>query len=116
MRQLALFAFLFLPSSLFAADNWPQFRGPTGDGHAVAKNLPIKWSETENIRWKTAIHDKGWSSPVIWGDQIWLTAVKAKYADNAPKENAAQKIPVPDWIEMYAICLDKATGKIIHDI
>lgn len=116
MHQLACLAFLLLPTSLLAADNWPQFRGPTGDGHAVAKNLPIKWSETENIRWKTPIHDKGWSSPVIWGDQIWLTAVKAKYADNAPKENAAQKIPVPDWIEMYAICLDKSSGKVIHDI
>ena len=44
-----------------AGDNWPQFRGPTGDGHAVAKDLVTTWSETENIRWKTAIHDKGWS-------------------------------------------------------
>ena len=53
----------------FAADNWPEFRGPHGDGHADAKNLPLTWSDTENVRWKTAIHDKGWSSPVVWGNQ-----------------------------------------------
>ncbi|MCE9530082.1 MAG: PQQ-binding-like beta-propeller repeat protein [Planctomycetes bacterium] len=99
-----------------AADNWPQFRGPTGDGHAVTKGLPTKWSESENVRWKTPIHGKGWSSPVIWGDQIWLTTVKEKYADDAPKENAQKKIPRPDYIEMYAICVDKTSGKIVHDI
>lgn len=116
MRNLALFVLFLFSFSLQAADNWPQFRGPTGDGHAVAKNLPIKWSESENIRWKTAIHDKGWSSPVIWDDQIWLTTVKEKYAADAPKENAQKKIPKPDWIEMYAVCVDKSSGKIVHDI
>ena len=56
-----------------AQDNWPEFRGPHGDGHADAAALPLTWSETEHVRWKTPIHDRGWSSPVIWGDQIWLT-------------------------------------------
>ena len=56
-----------------AADNWPQFRGPTGDGHSDAKGLPLTWSETNNVKWKTEIHDKGWSSPVIWGGEVWLT-------------------------------------------
>lgn len=116
MRFLAIALFLNLASSLNAADNWPQFRGPTGDGHSSAKNLPVTWSETENIRWKTAIHDKGWSSPVIWGDQIWLTTVKEKYAEDAPREDPPKKIPKPEWIEMYAVCVDKASGKIIHDL
>jgi len=116
MRPLALTVFILASPSLQAADNWPQFRGPTGDGHAVAKNLPVKWSETENIRWKTAIHDKGWSSPVIWGDQIWLTTVKEKYAADAPKENPGKKIPKPEWIEMYGVCVDRSSGKIVHDI
>ncbi len=110
-----LCAFLFL-SVAGAADNWPQFRGPSGDGHAVANNVPISWSEKENIRWKTAIHDKGWSSPVIWGNQIWLTTVKEKYARNAPKENTPQRMPRPEWIEMYAVCVDRSSGKIVHDI
>ncbi len=91
-----LFAAVVCP--LHAVDSWPQFRGPTGDGHAVAKNLPIKWSETENIRWKTAIHDKAWSSPVIWGDQIWLSTARA------------------DGKEFYAVCVNRADGRIVHDI
>src|SRR5262249_19021113 len=59
---------------------------------------PIHWSETENIRWKTRIHDKGWSSPVIWGNQIWLTTATA------------------NGKEMFVLCLDRNTGNILHDI
>lgn len=55
-----------------AADS-PQFRGPGGQGHSDAKNLPLTWSETENIAWKVPIAGLGWSSPSIQGDQIWLT-------------------------------------------
>src|ERR1700674_607463 len=69
-------------------DNWPQFRGPHGDGHADAKGVPTHWSETENIRWKTAIHGRGWSSPVIWGSQIWLTTAR------------------PDGKEKFAVCVE----------
>ena len=58
---------------VFAEDNWPQFRGPDGMGHSDATGLPVTWSETQNIKWKTAIHDKGWASPVIWKNQIWMT-------------------------------------------
>ena len=63
-----------VPAAVFAEDNWPQFRGPHGDGHSEARGLPLTWSETENVRWKTPIPGKAWSSPVIWGDQIWVTA------------------------------------------
>jgi outer membrane protein assembly factor BamB len=94
----SLFAFLALSISAFAADNWPEFRGPHGDGHADAKNLPLKWSDTENVRWKTAIHDKGWSSPVVWGNQVWVTTA----TENGDK--------------FYAVALDRETGKVIHDL
>ena len=47
-------------------ENWPEFRGPSADGHSDATGLPTRWSESENVRWKTLIPDKGWSSPVIW--------------------------------------------------
>jgi outer membrane protein assembly factor BamB len=98
-RFAALCALLSaLSCSLPAADHWPQFRGPTGDGHSTAKNLPVTWSETENVKWKTPIHDKGWSSPVIWGNQIWLTTAT---------ENGSQ---------LFAVCVDKESGKIIHDL
>ena len=68
MKFILLFLALFLPSS-----DWPQFRGPTGQGHSDEKNLPVNWSETSNIRWKVAVPGRGWSSPVVHGDRIWLT-------------------------------------------
>lgn len=91
-----LFLACALPAG--AADNWPAFRGPTGDGVSTAKNVPTTWTETENVRWKTPIHDKGWSSPVVWGDQVWLTTARA------------------DGTKYFAVCLDKNTGSVVHDI
>lgn len=64
--------FLLFISLIFASD-WPQFRGPTGQGVSDERNLPLTWSETKNVRWKVAIPGRGWSSPVIQGDRIWLT-------------------------------------------
>jgi len=84
--------------SLIGGENWPQFRGPNGNGIADARSLPIKWSETENIRWKVAIHGKAWSSPVIWGNQVWMTTANA------------------DGKEFFAVCVDRRTGKILHDV
>ena len=53
--------------------NWPEFRGPRADGSTPSDKLPLTWSESENVVWKTPIAGKGWSSPVIWGKQIWMT-------------------------------------------
>jgi outer membrane protein assembly factor BamB len=58
---------------LLCGPDWPQFRGPTGQGVSDERNLPLTWSETKNVRWKVAIPGRGWSSPVIQGDRIWLT-------------------------------------------
>lgn len=87
-----------LLTSTGSAQNWPEFRGPHGDGHADVKSAPTKWSETENIKWKTPIKGKAWSSPTVWGKQIWLA--------NAP----------PDGSELYAVCLNLDTGKIEHNV
>ncbi len=81
-----------------ANDNWPQFRGPNGDGQSDSKGLVTHWSETENIRWKTPIHDRGWSSPVVWGNQVWMTTA---YADGKA---------------YFAVCVDRKTGAVIHDL
>ena len=78
-----------------AADNWPQFRGPTGDGHSDAKKLPVSFGETERVKWKTEIHGKAWSSPVIWKNQIWLTTANL------------------EGTELSVVCVDKETGKIL---
>jgi outer membrane protein assembly factor BamB len=84
--------------ALIAFGQWPQFRGPEGDGVSTATGLPVTWSETENVRWKTAIHGRGWSSPVILGRQIWLTTA------------------TPDGKQLFALAVDKETGKILHDL
>ena len=68
MKFILLFLTLFLSNS-----DWPQFRGPTGQGHSDEHDLPLNWSETTNVRWKVAIRGRGWSSPVVQGDRVWLT-------------------------------------------
>jgi len=64
---------LSLSFSAARAENWPEFRGPTGQGIAVAKGLPAEWSATKNITWKQAVPGKGWSSPVVVDGRIYLT-------------------------------------------
>ena len=60
-------------------ENWNQFRGPNGDGKSLAMNLPVEFSESKNVRWKTPIHDRGWSSPVAWGDASGTARDHAPY-------------------------------------
>jgi len=55
------------------AEDWPQFRGPTGQGHSAERGLPLDWSETRNVVWKTPIAGVGWSSPVVAGGRAWIT-------------------------------------------
>ncbi len=68
MKILLLFLTLLLPGP-----DWPQFRGPTGQGHSDERGLPLNWSETTSVVWKVAIPGRGWSSPVVQGDRVWLT-------------------------------------------
>jgi outer membrane protein assembly factor BamB len=69
---IALFTVL-AGAGLASADNWPAFRGPHRDGHSPEKSLPLTWSATENVRWKIGLPGPGNSSPVVWGDRIFLT-------------------------------------------
>ncbi|HET7871287.1 MAG TPA: LamG-like jellyroll fold domain-containing protein [Terriglobales bacterium] len=55
------------------AENWPQFRGPDGQGHSSETNAPLTWSATENIAWKATVPGDGWSSPIVWNDRVFLT-------------------------------------------
>src|SRR5689334_1876425 len=55
------------------AENWPRFRGPTGQGESSETNLPLKWSESQNVAWKADVAELGWSSPIVWNDRIFLT-------------------------------------------
>jgi outer membrane protein assembly factor BamB len=60
-------------ASLMAAEDWPDFRGPRGDGHSSESRLPMNWSERQNVRWKVDVPGKGWSSPIVSSGEIWLT-------------------------------------------
>ncbi len=85
-----------------ARADWPEFRGPQGNGHVAAPGgqpagLPLEWSETKNVVWKTAIPEKGWATPVIMGGQIWMTSA------------------TPEGHDYFAICVDEATGKILFN-
>jgi outer membrane protein assembly factor BamB len=70
-----LFTFYFQAAP---AAQWPQFRGPTGQGHATEQRLPLEWSETRNVAWKSPLRGRGWSSPVIAGGRLWLTTAIAE--------------------------------------
>ena len=94
-------SFLLILSALipcFMKADWPQFRGPDGQGHSKEKNVPLEWSDEKNVKWKMAVPGKGFSSPVIFNKQIWMTS-----AENEGKS-------------LHAICLDKTSGKLIHNI
>ena len=67
-----LFTFYFLPAAP-AASQWPEFRGPGGQGHSSERGIPLDWSETRNIVWKVPVAGRGWSSPVIGNGRVWLT-------------------------------------------
>ncbi len=83
-----------------ARADWPEFRGPWGDGHVTAPGgdqlagLPLQWSETNNLKWKTEIPFRGWSTPVEMDGQVWLTTA------------------TPEGQDFYALCVDAETGRI----
>lgn len=103
---------------------WPQWRGPRADGVALHGSPPVKWSEESNIRWKVPIPGRGLSTPIIWGDRIFLvTAVKS---DETVDPEAVRKAEaeLPEWrqkeghkpthvVEFIALALDRATGKTL---
>jgi outer membrane protein assembly factor BamB len=79
-------------------ENWTHLRGSNLDGHSISKNAPVSWSETSNIAWKTAIRGVSWSSPVVFGDQIWTSSA------------------TEDGKEMFAVCTDFNSGKILKEL
>lgn len=81
-----------------ADENWTHFRGSRLDGIADVKFAPVSWAADSNIVWKASIHGKGWSSPVVFGNQVWLSTA------------------TDDGKEMCAVCVDYKTGTILHDI
>ncbi len=121
MRSLA--PLIALPLSLTAAaDDWPQWRGADGQGHSGSRGLPVEWSEEKNVTWKTPLPGRGWSSPVIGAGQVWMTAARETAASDEEveerlKENTGgQPLTLLDEATFHAICVDAASGELLHDI
>jgi outer membrane protein assembly factor BamB len=104
-------------------EDWPQFRGPSGQGLSTSTGLPLRWSESENVAWKVAIEGQGWSSPVVLGKQIWVTSALPTLAtpEEAKKKLTSLSAPVPSpkvasSVTLKAICVDRDTGRLLKSI
>jgi outer membrane protein assembly factor BamB len=95
-RFLALVCLVVLPQAA-VGENWPQFRGPTGQSISSEKDLPLKWTTTENVAWKTAIPGESWSSPICWGERVFLTTA------------------TDDGVSCHLVAFERTSGKILWD-
>jgi outer membrane protein assembly factor BamB len=102
-RRFLLAVLCLITGPAVQAGDWPEFRGPTGQGIVPHGSLPVEWSETKNVVWKQPIPGAGWSSPVIAGGRIFLTT----------------SVPVKDGAfadqSLRTLALDAAKGKILWD-
>ncbi len=111
-----------LVTSLANAADWPEWRGDGGQGQSSAKGLPATWSETSGVVWKSELPGRGHSTPVLAGGQIWLTTAIEKLATEAEAKarlatnTGDQPLTVLASVSIRALCLDPATGKVLHDI
>jgi outer membrane protein assembly factor BamB len=133
MKRLttASIAILFLLSIsatiLFADPNWPQWRGPDGQGISLEKNLPVEWSSTKNVKWKTPIEGRGHSSPIIWGKRIFLTTaldgkvIPGRTAGVTHKLSDGSDFVHPDAMgadlthTFKVICIDRESGRVLWE-
>lgn len=102
-----------------AQENWPQFRGAQSLGVATNKNLPVTWSATQNIAWQTDVPGMGWSSPVVWGDKIYLTSVIRDGEVEPPKKGlyfgGERKTPSTNTQHWMVYAFDWQTGKKVWE-
>ncbi len=110
MRTLFVTGLVLLAASTgLSAQDWPQFRGPTGQGLSNETGLPVVWSDTENVHWRTELPGPGHSSPVVAGDRIYLTAFRSD-----------RRMPLARFFtaprgQLVALALDKASGDILWE-
>src|SRR5260221_114893 len=95
IRQYLLLPFALLAAANVSAADWPQWRGPAGTGVSTEKKLPTNWSNHQNVRWQMTLPDRGNSTPVVWGNRVFLTQAIEKEGRRT------------------VICHDRATGKLL---
>lgn len=95
-RCICVFTLFLLAAGFAIGENWPAWRGPRGDGTSAEKGVPTRWSATENVRWKVKLPSPGNSTPVVWGDRVFLT-------QSIDKEGTRRAV----------MCLDRKDGKLL---
>ena len=126
LTSLLLTVILAGPADLAAAENWPQWRGPGGQGISADTQVPAEWAPGKNIVWKTELPGTGMSSPIVWGDRIYLTSVIE--GDVVPGQRAVKHRfgQEQDWVHpdsvaadrkhtFKVVALDAQSGKILWD-
>jgi outer membrane protein assembly factor BamB len=103
---------VFTGTTELQAGDWPQFRGPSGDGIAAATNLPITWSPTQNVMWKAPVPGRGRSSPVLLGDRIWLTTALETGIRTFPE--GPDRMQQAERVVIGVVCLERAAGKQLY--
>lgn len=95
LHGLGCAALVLFPFSLALAGDWPQWRGPQGDGTSDEKGLPIQWSTTENVAWKVALPEAGNSTPIVWKEHVFVTQ------------------PLTDENRRTLVCFDRRDGQLV---
>jgi outer membrane protein assembly factor BamB len=98
INRATLLTWLCCGGIALAGENWPQFRGPDGQGHADSTGLPLRWSESQSVAWKTEIPGQGWSSPVVMDRRVWMTTA------------------TDEGRSLRAVCVDFESGRLLHDV
>ncbi len=106
-----------------ADESWPQWRGPAGEGHAAAAHdLPVTWSETEHVRWKTPLPGRGWSSPVVGDGLVWMTTAVERPASEEERARRTsggtndQPLNVSGPLSLRALGVEVDSGRLVHDV
>ena len=100
-----------------ALRGWPQWRGPLATGEAPRADPPVEWSEVKNVRWKTELPGQGHSTPIVWGDRVFVSAAvpfgRASEPRYSGRPGAHDNLPVTRRHRFVAIALERATGHIL---
>ena len=104
--------FLLVPLLAVASDNWPQWRGPNLDGTSSATGLPVSWSTTENVAWRTKLPSWAAATPIIWGDTVFVTSAEEGSSLNRPNSRLFGGSGDAMHDRLYLIALNRRTGKV----
>ncbi|MDP6556379.1 MAG: PQQ-binding-like beta-propeller repeat protein [Pirellulaceae bacterium] len=119
---VGLFPVFGIVLAVSAADRWPEWRGATGQGHSTATGLPVRWSESEHVAWKSKLPGLGWSTPVVENGIVWVTTAvdRPSSKEDAKRRRKAstnsQPLTISEFVSLRAVGVDLKTGIVRYDI